>query len=412
MTELLAKNLSQLERHQPSAFAWLEAHAEQAPSPLEDPTATAVDSEQLRATTVVYLGVDRGLQRLLESLTGEVNVLVVEPDAARVTALLAAMECPALADPQRVRWVMSEEMLEELELADFFLGGVKLITAPGREPGALDLAVMRAVTELFAHLAEQRQRDEHTYLTMVTWNRLALTRLTLDRLAINTSEPMKLVIIDNASTDGTRRWLRQHRARYPFIHKIIFMDRNLGIGRALNNGVLYSQSRGVKIGRLDNDILVPPFWLRDMNHVLGSPLEPQVVCGLVTDDAVVKEIVAHGETTRVDDLRVYLVETIGGCCNVYDPEVFSRLGYFPEEPLYGVEDGGLCKAVRDAGRAIAVVDNVKLEHLSTLFPDAQEYLSFKGDQLEEWEEGQSKEGFGLQGAAGMTGDRKRIKNRE
>ena len=409
MTELLTQNLSRLQRRQPSAFARLQALEAQAPSPLAGPTAPPVEGDLLRATTVVYLGVDRGLPRLLESLTGEVNVLVVEPDIGRAAAVLSELECPALTDPERVRWVLSEEILEELDLADFFLGGIKVITAPGRDPGALDLAVMRRVKELFADLQLRRRQGNHTYFTMVTYNRLALTRLTLDRLAINTSEPMRLVIIDNASTDGSRRWLRDNRARYPFIHKIIFMDRNLGIGRGLNNGMLYSLSRSEKVGRLDNDILVPPFWLRDLNHVLASALEPRVVCGLVTDDPVVKEIVAHGETTRVDDLRVYLVETIGGCCNVYDPSIFTRLGFFPEEPLYGVEDGGLCKAVRDAGHTIAVVDNVKLEHLSTLFPDALEYLSFKGEQLEEWEEGSDGGGFGVEGVAGLTGDRGKVR---
>ena len=155
MTELLTQNLSRLQRRQPSAFARLQALEAQAPSPLAGPTAPPVEGDLLRATTVVYLGVDRGLPRLLESLTGEVNVLVVEPDIGRAAAVLSELECPALTDPERVRWVLSEEILEELDLADFFLGGIKVITAPGRDPGALDLAVMRRVKELFADLDMQ-----------------------------------------------------------------------------------------------------------------------------------------------------------------------------------------------------------------------------------------------------------------
>ena len=400
-------NLELLARHQPGVHALLRDH-DAAPATLEGPAAPAVDCELLRAATVVYLGVDGNLPPLLESLDGEVNVLVVEADLDRVAAALSRVDRPAVADPRRVRWVLSESLLHELDLADFCLAGIKLVTAEGREPTPLDLAVMRRITETLGEVQRQRQTGEETWFTMVTYDRLALTRLTLDRLAINTDATMKLVIIDNASTDGTRRWLRENAHRFPFIDKIIFMDRNLGIGRALNNGLLYCMSRGQRVGRLDNDILVPPFWLRDLNHVLGSPLGPKVVCGLVTDDPVVKEIVDHGQTTLVDDLRVYLVETIGGCCNVYDPSIFSDLGFFPEEPLYGVEDGGLCKAVRDAGQTIAVVDNVKLEHLSTLFPDAQEYLAFKGDQLDEWDAEHAGEGFGLTGAAGRTGDRGKL----
>ncbi len=407
MNGLPTKILELLALHQPGAHALLRDH-DAAPA-LDGPAAAAVDCEQLRAATVVYLGVDSGLPQLLESLDGEVNVLIVEPDPGRAAAALSLVERPAVADPRRVRWVLSEALLEELDLADFCLAGIKVVTAPRREPTPLDLAAMRRITETLDEVQRRRLSSDETWFTMVTYDRLALTRLTLDRLAINTDAAMKLVIIDNASSDGTRRWLRKNAHRYPFIDKIVLMDRNLGIGRALNNGLLYCMSRGRRVGRLDNDILVPPFWLRDLNHVLDSPLGPKVVCGLVTDDPVVKEIVAHGQAALVDDLKVYLVETIGGCCNVYDPAIFSDLGFFPEEPLYGVEDGGLCKAVRDAGQTIAVVDNVKLEHLSTLFPDAQEYLSFKGDQLDVLDAEQPDGGgFGLAGAAGRTGDRGKL----
>ena len=405
---ILDNNLLRLEASQPGFAAMLRGRICAAGvGHLRGPATAPVDCAPLRSATLVYLGVDPGLRGIVESLNGEINLLVVEPDAGRVLSLLSRLDHPALCDPRKVRWVLSMEQLEQQQLGDFCLGGVQVISAPRREPTALDLALMRKLRELL--LAQQRQRcsSRETYFTMVTYNRLMLTRLTLDRLALNTDAPLRLVIIDNASTDGTRRWLRENSARYPFIERVIQMDHNLGIGRALNNGMVYSLARSDRVGRLDNDILVPPGWLRDLNQVLNSSLRPMVVCGHVTDDAEVKKIIAAGQQTRVDDLRVFLVETIGGCCNVYDPQLFAQLGFFPEEPLYGVEDGGICKAARDAGRAVAVVDAVKLEHLTTLFPDADSYMSFKGDQVDEWRRGGGEPSaqFGMRGVVGLTGDR-------
>ena len=45
-------------------------------------------------------------------------------------------------------------------------------------------------------------------LLMVTYNRLELTKQTLDSIFKNTKTPFELVIVDNASTDGTVEFLK------------------------------------------------------------------------------------------------------------------------------------------------------------------------------------------------------------
>ena len=340
----------------------------------------------MRCTTLIQLGLDAGVARLIPHLSGEVNLLLVERDARKVQALRAEVDHPNMDRPDRVRLVLNEQQLEQAELADFLMAGLRIVAAPGVAPGPLELATLRAVKAHQAALARQRAAGSQTWITMVTYDRLELTRMTLDQLAGSTQMALKLVIVDNGSTDGTRQWLQRPevRRRYPFIARVMLMDRNLGIGRALNNGLLYCLARSHRVGRLDNDILVPPGWLEDLTRVLNDPLAPQVVCGLVRDDPEVGRILQHGARAVAGGLEIHLVETIGGCCNLFAPGLFERMGLLPEEPLYGVEDGGLCRAVRDAGQAVAVVDRVELGHLSVRFPDSDEYQQFKGDQLRHW----------------------------
>ncbi|MCP4674610.1 MAG: glycosyltransferase family 2 protein [Deltaproteobacteria bacterium] len=337
--------------------------------------------EGFRATTLVYFGVDRGLLEVLRALGGENNLLVVEEDTSKMLSLLAEIDDPGVFNPESIEWIFSEGMLSNVESMRFFLGRTAVLNPKSAKRSGLTLAVMRYLKDQTLELNRRRSECDDTYFVMVTYNRLTLTKLTLERLAKNTKPPIRLVIVDNGSTDGTREWLRSSRGKYPFIEKLFFFDENLGIGRALNNGMLYALSRSTKTGRIDNDVLVPPNWLEDLTQVLQSELRPLVVGGFVTDDDTAKEQAENARTERVDDLKVYFVDYAGGCLNLYPKDVFERLGFFPEFPLYGVEDGGLCKAARDAGENVVVVDNVKVEHLPSLFGEEIDYTDFKQEQL-------------------------------
>lgn len=66
----------------------------------------------------------------------------------------------------------------------------------------------------------------------ITWNRLALTRRFIESVLRHAHLPHRLLIIDNASTDGTVPWLRDLAAQYPHV-SVIENPRNVGLARAL-----------------------------------------------------------------------------------------------------------------------------------------------------------------------------------
>lgn len=98
-------------------------------------------------------------------------------------------------------------------------------------------------------------------LAFITWNRLEYTRLSLERLLADPTEEFRLSIWDNASTDGTREYLR-NEVTDPRIHDVTFSDENVGQVEAVNT--IWSRSKADLLGKVDNDCLQTPGWTRTL----------------------------------------------------------------------------------------------------------------------------------------------------
>lgn len=97
---------------------------------------------------------------------------------------------------------------------------------------------------------------------MITYNRLEYTKKALEAL-LNSDAGQSICIIDNASTDGTREYLRQL-----FKHAtVLFMPKNFGIAKAMNE-FLNLTKKCEFVAKVDNDTLVPPNWC----HILTNKL--------------------------------------------------------------------------------------------------------------------------------------------
>jgi len=111
----------------------------------------------------------------------------------------------------------------------------------------------------------------------LTHNCLDLTRRTVESI-FSQDIPIDLMVIDNASTDGTREWLSA-RAGQPGFHAIAG-DRNYGVSHGWNWGLqYYFSNREVDyVMVVNNDILLPPWLYRELlsyelPFVTGIPIE-------------------------------------------------------------------------------------------------------------------------------------------
>src|SRR5204863_8335967 len=88
---------------------------------------------------------------------------------------------------------------------------------------------------------------------------LLFTRLCIESiLATTRGVAFELLVIDNASADGTVEYLRQLSSRRPEV-RVIFNDRNRGFAAATNQGLV--AARGEVLVLLNNDTIPPGPWL-------------------------------------------------------------------------------------------------------------------------------------------------------
>lgn len=99
-------------------------------------------------------------------------------------------------------------------------------------------------------------------IVLITFNRLKYSKRTLRELLATIEVPHYLVIVDNASTDGTVDWLKGHEKRTQ-VDKVILNPDNYYPGKATNIGWaqgLKDYPEATHLMRLDNDMHLERGW--------------------------------------------------------------------------------------------------------------------------------------------------------
>jgi GT2 family glycosyltransferase len=104
---------------------------------------------------------------------------------------------------------------------------------------------------------------------VLTYDNLAFNRLCLASVLQNTEYPnYELIVVDNASTDGTAAELQRLASQYPHV-RIILNDHNAGFGPGNNQGL--AAATGDILVLLNNDTVVPRGWLTRLARHLANP---------------------------------------------------------------------------------------------------------------------------------------------
>ena len=110
-------------------------------------------------------------------------------------------------------------------------------------------------------------------IIMVTYNRLHLLKRAVKEIYKRTKYPHRLWVVDNLSTDGSRRWLKTAKAQ-GYIYEHIFNTENKGLASGLTSGFKYIESRKGGISEYvvtchDDNIpgLYEPCWLERLLHL-------------------------------------------------------------------------------------------------------------------------------------------------
>lgn len=109
-------------------------------------------------------------------------------------------------------------------------------------------------------------------IVVLTWNKVDITRRFIKSFLSHTPLPTRLIIIDNASTDGTPEYLAGLKSEPQCAIQVILNKENYGFVSGMNQGIALTSAPYVCVA--NNDLLFTDGWLEEMLAVLEK--DPQI----------------------------------------------------------------------------------------------------------------------------------------
>lgn len=201
----------------------------------------------------------------------------------------------------------------------------------------------------------------------INWNAYDDTARLLQRLRCLAYPAFEVVVVDNASTDGSREKLS---AEFPEA-SILPMADNLGFGGANNAALRLALQDNIPwVWLLNNDALPAPEALTAL--VTAGQTAPQIgaVGGVVFDESPPGRIQAWGGgiiypwlgAVRLGTAANQPLEFITGACLLLNTTALREVGMFDERFFLYWEDADLCFRLRKAGWRLAVADSAHIWH--------------------------------------------------
>ena len=200
---------------------------------------------------------------------------------------------------------------------------------------------------------------ERYAITFACHNQVEYTRQCIGSMIRHGVELSRLVVVDNASTDETRAYLKT----LP-IGGLILNQSNLGCGIAWNQGALCLQAEWTVV--MNNDVLICSGWIENMVRTAENKglkiISPAMVVGKPDYDFDSFASTAMSKTKEA--LR------LGGrnsVCFAVHKSVWLEIGYFQSVPkLLGYEDALFFNEVDKANIATGITGSAWLHHFRSM----------------------------------------------
>ena len=229
-------------------------------------------------------------------------------------------------------------------------------------------------------------------------------------------ERCELIVVDDASEDGTTQVLRQ---RFPAV-RVLRRELNGGFARAVNDGIAVSSGEILLL--LNSDALVEPDALQKLIELLRRRPDIGIAGALLLNEDGSRQwsggrdpsllwltvlaggaaaLIPRGFRATAKELAlVEEVDWVSGAAMAIRREVWNRIGPFREEFRFYAQDLDLCRRTREAGWRVVLTTEVRVRHLrgatvaakspldhvpSLLWPDLIEWMrSVHGTRYAWW----------------------------
>ena len=220
-------------------------------------------------------------------------------------------------------------------------------------------------------------------VVMVCYGHLALTKAALRTMLAYSGYPnLEVVVVDNASPDGTGEWVRKITSSVEVV-RVVLSESNFGFAGGVNRGV--KASSGDYLIIVNNDIRVTPGWIfrfvRHLRRREGLGLVGPVTNAIGNEAAIPvgyadeSEMIAAAERyTSMHCREIIKVEKLAFFAVALARSTWESVGELDEG--YGLgyfEDDDYCERVKMSGRYLAVAEDVFVHHeLSATFDELGE----------------------------------------
>ncbi len=210
-------------------------------------------------------------------------------------------------------------------------------------------------------------------IIILTHKQLDLTKLCLESIEAHTPESHEIIIVDNASTDGTLDYLRRYESAHSNVH-VIANKENLGFAGGNNQGL--ALSRGEYVLLLNNDTVVTDGWLSRMLATLKNHPEAGLVgpmSNFVSGPQLISEV-PYKNMEQMHQFAKQIAEKnsgqtaesfrLVGFCLMARRAVIDRIGGLDERFGSGnFEDDDFCVRAAIAGFKSLIAKDVFIHHV-------------------------------------------------
>lgn len=209
-------------------------------------------------------------------------------------------------------------------------------------------------------------------IIIVTFNNFTYTKLCIESIYARTAYPkFEVIIVDNASTDGTREYLEELEGKRRNV-KVILNQENQGFAAASNIGIKISKGEFVIL--LNNDTIVTRGWISGLiKHLIKNPQVGMVgpVTNAIGNEAKINvpysdisdiELFADNYTSRNRGI-VFEIPVLALFCVAMRRDIIERVGLLDEQFSVGMfEDDDYAMRMKQAGLKTVCTEDVFIHH--------------------------------------------------